>query len=114
MAGGFRPVAYAHYGAMKTRRNFLWSLGQKPTGKAAPRTNGPTSGTDVRSSGDKSARRVIPPISASRKLFWHAQDAVFENPVVRRLAGHMLLVVAARTWLSGPEGPEEPRTSYPT
>jgi hypothetical protein len=69
---------------MKGRRAVAASKG-KP---AAP---SPRARTGAEAAGESSSS-----LSLARKLFWHAQDLVLENPVARRLAGHMLMLVAER------------------
>lgn len=78
---GFRILGRTHYGAFKTLRDVIRSHRAKPFQTQTADAKGTAS---------------VPRVDFKRKLFWYAQNAVFENPLSRRLAGHMILVVAER------------------
>jgi SAM-dependent methyltransferase len=80
---GFRVVARTYYGAFKTLRDVIRARRTRAPEKAAK----PTA---------PSRPRAVPRVDLKRKLFWRLQNAVFENPLSRRAAGHMILVVAER------------------
>lgn len=87
-ACGFRTLEHTYYGTMKTLRDVLRDAGWIRSGRPA------ASATSERN--DEPSPSPVPTAGMARKLFWLAQNAAFENPIARRLAGHMLVVVAER------------------
>jgi len=91
----FRPIAHTCYGTMKAFRDVFRVAKRKwlTRGEGSPEPP-PANGNQAEPSSPSA--RSIPAVSHGRKLFWSAQNLVFENPICRRLAGHMLLLVAER------------------
>lgn len=81
---GFCVVARTYYGAFKTLRDVIRGARRSASVEKREKPSAP------------SRPRVVPHVDLKRKLFWGLQNAVFENPLSRRVAGHMILVVAER------------------
>lgn len=95
-ANGFRPIAHTYYGTMKALRDVARVARRKWFAPEEKECGGPlpSEGTEAKPNGPKSGS--TPRVSGARRIFWSVQNLVFENPVCRRLAGHMLLLVAER------------------
>jgi SAM-dependent methyltransferase len=89
--GGFRILTHSSYGTMKALRDVARAAGRKWLDSGGEReAAAPSNGQPAEKAGS------TPEVSRGRRLFWSAQNLVFENPICRRLAGHMLLLVAER------------------
>jgi SAM-dependent methyltransferase len=100
-ASGFRIVTTTSYGTTKTVFDFLRQFsgaGVKRKRKEHPPS--PAATPDKRGGAEASGVDPAPrarPVGVARRLFWRSQNLVLENPLARRLAGHMLMLVAKRT-----------------
>lgn len=93
-ACGFRIIATTSYGTSKTLFDLLREMrGGRAVASKGQRPSPPSMTT----TGTEAADSTSPSVGLARRLFWHAQDLVLENPVARPLAGHMLMLVAERT-----------------
>lgn len=88
---GFCPLSFDGYGTLKCLRDELRVIGQR----FKPGEGDADSGPGARRPADLDDDRE-PRIPLARRLFWHAQNAVLENPLMRRVAAHMILAIAER------------------
>jgi SAM-dependent methyltransferase len=92
---GFRILAHSSYGTMKALRDVARAARRKWSASGREKT--PAARSNGQPAGESSGRGdSTPEVSRGRRLFWSVQNLVFENPICRRLAGHMLLLVAER------------------
>jgi SAM-dependent methyltransferase len=95
-ASGFRLLTTTYYGTTKTILDLLREVKAGKNKRKRPQKKGASLETET-STRARVAVDPSPAIGISRRLFWRAQNVLFENSVARRLAGHMLMVVAERT-----------------
>ncbi len=94
-ASGFRILTHSSYGTMKALRDVARAARRKWLASGEKKI--PVAPSNGRQAGERaSTAGATPAISRGRRLFWSVQNLVFENPICRGLAGHMLLLVAER------------------
>lgn len=93
-AHGFRVLAHTHYGSFKTLRDVWRSLHRQRRSADLPANAAAKVGRCSSPASKAVSDRLE--VTALKRLSWFVQNLVFENFLSRRLAGHMLLLVAER------------------
>lgn len=89
VAAGFEPIAFATYSPLKTLRDELLP----PPAEASPAKEKP-----VKENNENTRRPEDGSVSPSfrRRLLWQTHHVLLENPVMRAVAGHMILAAARK------------------